>query len=58
MLEILTVDRFQNRICISSFFTSASQDKQNNILYIAMNKCEQLQLTHDDSKSEEGQGNH
>ena len=58
MLEILNVDKFQNRIFISSFFTSASQDKQNNILYIAMNKCEQLQLTHDDSKSEEGQGNH
>ena len=56
VLEILTVgtvSRFQNRICIIE-----SQEKENFIYYILMKKWEQLQLTLNNSKSEEGRGDY
>ena len=56
VLEVSTVGRFENKICITSTITSASQEKENKMLCIAMKKWEELQLIHDNAKSEEGQG--
>ena len=60
MLKVSTVSKFQIRIC------TASQEKENKILYILASKemgvatvdWEQLQLTLDNSKSEEIQCNY
>ena len=49
VFEVLTVNRFQNKICI------ASHHKENKILKVKK-KWEHLQLTLDNS--EEGQGDH
>ena len=58
VLEVSTVGIFENKICIASTITSASQEKENKMLCIAMKKWEELQLIHDNAKSEEGQGYH
>ena len=58
MLEVLTVGRFQNRIFIASVIISKGQEKENKTLFIPMKKLEELLLTHDNSKSEDGQGYH
>ena len=38
VLEASSVGRFQNGICIATIITSASQEKENRILCIAMKK--------------------
>ena len=58
MLEVLTVGRFQNRIFIASVIISTGQEKENKTLFILMKKLEELLLTPDDLKSEDGQGYH
>ena len=50
--QLTTVSRFQNRICIIE-----SQEKEN-FIYSLMKKWEQLHLTLDNLKSEEGRGNY
>ena len=49
----LNCGRFQYRICIASIITSASRERENKTLSTAMKKWEKLQLTLDNSKSEE-----
>ena len=56
-MEVVTVGRSQYRICIASIITSASQEKENKTLSTAMKKWEKLQLTLDNSKSEERESN-
>ena len=55
-LKVSTVSRFQNIIRIDAIIKSASQEKENKILCVAMRKWEELQLTLDNSKSEKSQG--
>ena len=58
MLEVSAVGRFQNKFCIDSIITSASQEKESKVLCIAMKEWHEMQLALDNSKSQKEQGDY
>ena len=50
MLEVSAVGRFQNRICIASIISSASQENKSKIACIAMKKWDKPKVTLDNSR--------
>ena len=50
--------RFQNKFCIDSIITSASQEKESKVLSIAMKEWHEMQLALDNSKSQKEQGDY